>query len=89
MRSASGRASNGNGCRSWPTGPAARPSSRPTSRELTAEYQKILDELRRRYAVGYQSSNGARNGKFRKVVIRVTQQDATVRSRGGYFAPPQ
>ena len=57
--------------------------------ELTAEYQKILDELRRRYAVGYQSSNGARNGKFRKVVIRVAQQDATVRSRGGYFAPPQ
>ena len=40
--------------------------------ELTAEYQKILDELRRRYAVGYQSSNRARNGQWRKVVIRVT-----------------
>ncbi len=56
---------------------------------LTAEYQKILDELRRRYAVGYQSSNRARNGEWRTVVVRVKQQDATVRSRGGYFAPPQ
>jgi len=57
--------------------------------ELTAEYQKILDELRRRYAMGYQSSNRARNGKWRNVVIRVKQQDATVRSRGGYYAPAQ
>ena len=57
--------------------------------ELPSEYQKILDELRRRYAVGYQSSNRARNGQWRKVVIRVKQQDATIRSRGGYFAPAQ
>jgi len=57
--------------------------------ELAAEYQKILDELRRRYAVGYESSNRVRNGQWRTVVVRVKQQDATVRSRGGYFAPPQ
>ena len=57
--------------------------------ELTGEYRKILDELRRRYAVGYESSNRARNGKWRDVVVRVKQQDATVRSRGGYYAPAQ
>jgi VWFA-related protein len=57
--------------------------------ELNAEYQKILDELRRRYAMGYQSSNRARNGQWRNVVIRIKQQDATVRSRGGYYAPAQ
>jgi hypothetical protein len=39
--------------------------------------------------MGYQSSNRARNGQWRNVVIRIKQQDATVRSRGGYYAPAQ
>jgi len=56
---------------------------------LAAEYQKILDELRRRYVVGYESTNRSRDGKWRKVEIRVRQGDATVRSRAGYYAPAQ
>jgi Ca-activated chloride channel family protein len=55
--------------------------------ELAAEYRKVLDELRRRYAVGYVSSNAARNGKWRSVNIRIKQTGATVRSRGGYYGP--
>lgn len=55
--------------------------------DLAVEYQKILDELRRRYAVGYESSSRARNGRWRAVEIRVKHSGATVRSRGGYFAP--
>jgi Ca-activated chloride channel family protein len=56
---------------------------------LAGAYQKILDELRRRYVVGYESTNRVRDGKWRKVEIRVTGQDVTVKSAGGYFAPAQ
>jgi hypothetical protein len=38
--------------------------------------------------VGYTSTNGERNGKWRKVDIRMTAAPrATVRSSGGYSAP--
>jgi Ca-activated chloride channel family protein len=56
---------------------------------LAGAYQKILDELRRRYVVGYESTNRIRDGKWRKVEIRVKGQDVTVKSAGGYFAPAQ
>jgi Ca-activated chloride channel family protein len=56
---------------------------------LGTVYQKILDELRRRYVVGYESSNRVRDGKWRTVEIRVTGQDVTVKSVGGYFSPQQ
>jgi Ca-activated chloride channel family protein len=56
---------------------------------LAADYYKILDELRRRYALGYESTNRARDGKWRKVQIRSRTEDVSVRSREGYFAPVQ
>jgi Ca-activated chloride channel homolog len=56
---------------------------------LSTAYRKILDELRRRYVVGYQSTNRLRNGKWRNVEIRVNGQDVTVKSVGGYFAPAE
>ena len=56
---------------------------------LAGDYQKILDELRRRYVIGYESSNRMRDGTWRKVQIRFPLQGVTVRSRGGYFAPAQ
>jgi Ca-activated chloride channel family protein len=56
---------------------------------LAADYHKILDELRRRYVVGYESTNRARNGAWRKVEVKVRHRDVTIRSRGGYFAPAQ
>ncbi|MGH7555034.1 MAG: hypothetical protein ACREMQ_18695, partial [Longimicrobiales bacterium] len=56
---------------------------------LAADYHKILDELRRQYVVGYQSTNRSRNGQWRKVEIRPRQKDVSIRSRGGYYAPAQ
>jgi Ca-activated chloride channel family protein len=56
---------------------------------LTADYHKILDELRRRYAIGYESTNRARDGKWRSVEIRTRQAGVEIRSRGGYYAPTQ
>jgi VWFA-related protein len=56
---------------------------------LAADYQKILDELRRRYVLAYESTNRMRDGKWRKVQIRTSLADVTIRSRDGYFAPAQ
>ena len=56
---------------------------------LSTDYQRILDELRRRYVIGYQSTNPARNGAWRTVHIKARRPDIEIRSRGGYYAPPR
>ena len=38
------------------------------------------------YVIGYQSSNSARDGKFRKIGIQVGRPGVTVRARSGYQA---
>ncbi|MGH9383182.1 MAG: VWA domain-containing protein [Vicinamibacterales bacterium] len=54
---------------------------------LSAEYQRIVDNLRRRWVVGYESKNVTRDGKWRKVEIRVRSTNLLLASLGGYFAP--
>lgn len=56
---------------------------------LAADYQKILDELRRRYVVGYESTNRQRDGQWRRVELQSRDGSVVLRSRGGYFAPQQ
>jgi len=41
------------------------------------------------YLVGYQSSNGAPDGKFRRVEVKVRTPGAVVRTRSGYWAPSE
>ena len=38
---------------------------------LGDEFQRVVEDLRRRYIVGYTSTNGERDGKWREVEIRV------------------
>ncbi|HEY6615265.1 MAG TPA: VWA domain-containing protein, partial [Vicinamibacterales bacterium] len=60
-----------------------------TASSLAADYHKILDELRRRYVIGYESTNHTRDGRWRAVEIRTREKGVEIRSRGGYYAPPQ
>ena len=60
-----------------------------TASSLAADYHKILDELRRRYIIGYESTNHTRDGRWRAVEIRTREKGVEIRSRGGYYAPPQ
>jgi Ca-activated chloride channel homolog len=60
-----------------------------TVSSLAADYNKILDELRRRYIIGYESTNRTRDGRWRSVDIRTREKGVEIRSRGGYYAPPQ
>ncbi len=48
---------------------------------------QILAEDRVYYLVGYETANGAPDGRFRKVEIRVNRPGVSVRSRSGYWAP--
>jgi Ca-activated chloride channel homolog len=57
------------------------------SATLSANYSKILDELRRRYVLGYASTNRTRDGKWRAIELGVKGGGVLIRSRGGYFAP--
>jgi hypothetical protein len=54
---------------------------------LAEQYQRIVENLRRRFALSYTSRNGSRDGAWRKVEIRVRASNLLVSSAGGYFAP--
>jgi VWFA-related protein len=54
---------------------------------LEAEYQRVLQNLRRRWIVSYTSTNATRDGAWRPITIRTRDGKAVVHSRGGYFAP--
>lgn len=56
---------------------------------LDAEYRRVVEDLHRRYVVGYTSTNATRNGEWRRVELRGVGRPLRLRSRGGYYAPPQ
>jgi VWFA-related protein len=57
--------------------------------ELETVYDRIAEELRTQYNLGYVSANKRRDGKWRRVVVRVPERsDVLVRHKLGYFAPP-
>ena len=56
--------------------------------ELGSEFQRVVEDLRRRYVVSYTSTNGDRDGRWRNVTIGLrSAPQVTVRSAGGYSAP--
>jgi Ca-activated chloride channel family protein len=57
--------------------------------ELEAVYDRIADELRTQYSLGYVSSNKRADGKWRRIVVRVpAQEDLKVRHKLGYYGVP-
>ena len=61
----------------------------PTSlSELDSVYDRIAEELRTLYSVGYVSSNLRRDGKWRRIVVRIPDREGvSVRHKLGYYAP--
>ncbi len=57
--------------------------------ELAAGFAQLETELRAQYALSYYSSNEARDGKFRRIEVRVKRPGVIVRARRGYYAPTQ
>jgi Ca-activated chloride channel family protein len=56
-------------------------------KELDAAFTRLADELRTQYILGFYSNNEARDGRFRKLAVRVKKPGFTVRARTGYYAP--
>ena len=56
--------------------------------ELDTVYDRIAEELRTQYSLGYVSSNIRRDGKWRRVVVRTPSREGLqVRHKIGYYAP--
>jgi Ca-activated chloride channel family protein len=56
--------------------------------ELDSVYDRIAEELRTQYSVGYVSSNRKTDGKWRRIVVRVPEREGIqVRHKLGYFGP--
>jgi Ca-activated chloride channel family protein len=66
-------------------------SYRASVGDLADICEKIALELKSQYVIGYESTNTNKDGKFRKVRVRVTPPEGmlkmSVRTRDGYYAP--
>ena len=55
--------------------------------DLSGVYGQIAEELGSQYSLGYTSNNPRRDGAWRPIVVRVSRQNLTTRTKRGYFAP--
>ena len=58
--------------------------------QIEEAYDKIVAEIRAQYSLGYTSTNTARDGRWRRVEVKLRGSslgDLRVRTRKGYFAP--
>ena len=56
--------------------------------DFKTAFQRIVDDNSSYYVMGYYSTNDRRDGRFRKIEVRVKDhRDLTVRARKGYIAP--
>ena len=58
-------------------------------KDAAAAFLAIADQLRTQYLLGYTPTNKARNGKYRKIRVRVRESSYKVQARRGYYAPLQ
>jgi Ca-activated chloride channel family protein len=59
-------------------------------KQIDGAYDKIVAQIRAQYTLGYVSSSAEKDGRWRKVEIRVRRpdlKDVRVQTRKGYFAP--
>ncbi|MGH9355182.1 MAG: VWA domain-containing protein [Terriglobia bacterium] len=55
--------------------------------DTNTAFRKIADQLRTQYLLGYTPTHQARDGKYRKIRVRVRGNSYKVQARRGYYAP--
>jgi len=55
-------------------------------RDVSRAFQEIADELRTQYLLGYVPSNTRHDGAFRKIQVKVSNQNYKIQARRGYYA---
>jgi VWFA-related protein len=58
-----------------------------TSNDFSTAFRRIVDENSSYYVLGYYSTNEKRDGRFRKIDVRVARPGVRVNARRGYAAP--
>jgi Ca-activated chloride channel family protein len=58
-----------------------------TLTDLEGVFERIAEELRTLYAVGYVSGNPSRDGHWRHLAVHTARKNLLVRHRLGYYAP--
>jgi len=60
-----------------------------SEKHLAEAFDQISEELRSQYTLGYYPTNSARDGKFRKIKVDMSNHDLKVLARKGYYAPKE
>ena len=56
--------------------------------ELDSVYDRIADEMRTQYSMGYVPTNQKKDGRYRRIVVRIPSRDnVLLRYKLGYFGP--
>ena len=56
--------------------------------ELDAVYDRIAEEMRTQYSLGYVTTNLRKDGRYRRIVVRIPDRDnVLLRYKLGYFGP--
>jgi len=55
--------------------------------DLNKGIKRIAEESQAYYLLGYNTTNAAHDGKFRKITLKVSRKGLEVRARKGYYAP--
>ena len=55
--------------------------------ELESVYDRIAEELKSQYNVGYISNNPRQDGAWRRIVVQTARPDLRIRTKLGYYAP--
>ena len=50
-------------------------------------FQRVVADTSAYYMLGYSSNNAARDGRFRKIKVRLKRSDLKLEYRSGYYAP--
>ena len=58
-----------------------------SEKKLEQAFDEISEELRSQYTVGYYPTDTAKDGRFRKVKVDMTNKDYKALTRKGYYAP--
>ena len=57
------------------------------SNSFGAVFDKVVNDTSAYYVLGYSSTNPARDGRFRRIRVRLKRQDLKLEYRSGYYAP--
>jgi len=57
--------------------------------DLEPAFAEVARELASQYSIGYYSTNAKRDGKFRRVQVKLKKPDLVARTKKGYYAPKE